>query len=490
MEDPHHINNEEMVDQIRGTAQKRQQDLGYADPNGALADGSVGLDLASLQNNYDIYNIHFTSHRRRVGWLVVQAKRLLRKLLTPILERQLAYNAANTHLWRQIAEALQRQTATSQALQKVVAEEIEGLYEAVRRIAVEPIEVLGQQQTAAVQALRAAMTEQIEALGQQQTAAVGALQSALSNSLAHRVKEVRESVAKTLQEQQEQFSRTERNLADVCARITEMERMGLKLKTNLLMQERRLTMFLEEARKRLPHPLDGEQLGIMAEEERHALDALYVALEDQFRGTREEIKERLRIYLPILKEAKLGSKKMPILDVGCGRGEWLELLKEQNLKAQGVDVNRVLAENCREQGLDVVERDAIAHLRSLPDASLGAVTGFHIVEHLPFEVVVKLIDEIVRVLKPGGVAILETPNPENVLVGSHTFYLDPTHRNPLPSALVKFIVEARGLCRVEVMNLHSPDVHRVSEASLPEITKRFNDLFYGPQDYAVVGWKA
>jgi hypothetical protein len=85
---------------------------------------------------------------------------------------------------------------------------------------------------------------------------------------------------------------------------------------------------------------------------------------------------------------------------------------------------------------------------------------------------------------------LETPNPENVLVGSHTFYLDPTHRNPLPSALIKFIVEARGLCRVEVMNLHSPNVHRVKEAGLDEITKRFNDLFYGPMDYAVVARKA
>jgi 2-polyprenyl-3-methyl-5-hydroxy-6-metoxy-1,4-benzoquinol methylase len=490
MEEPQHTHIREMVDQIRGTIQNRQQKLGYADPNGGLSDGPVRLDLASLQNNYDIYNIHFTSHRRRVGWLVVQAKRLLRKLLTPILERQLAYNAANTHLWRQIAEALQHETAASQALQKMLAEEIEGLYEAVRRIVVEPIEMLGQQQAAAVQALRDAMTEQVEALGQQQAGAVGALQSALANNLAHRVKELRDSVAQTLQSQQEQFNRTERGLADACTRITELERIALKLKTNLNIQERRLTMFLEEARKRLPHPLDEAQLGVMAEEERHALDALYAALEDQFRGSREEIKERLRIYLPILKEAKLGSKKMPILDVGCGRGEWLELLKEQNLKAQGVDVNRVFAENCKEQGLDVIERDLIIHLRSLPNDSLGAVTGFHIIEHLPFEVVVKFIDEIVRVLKPGGVAILETPNPENVLVGSHTFYLDPTHRNPLPSALVKFIVEARGLCRVEVMNLHSPDVHRVKEAGFDEMTKRFNDLFYGPLDYAVLGWKA
>jgi 2-polyprenyl-3-methyl-5-hydroxy-6-metoxy-1,4-benzoquinol methylase len=117
------------------------------------------------------------------------------------------------------------------------------------------------------------------------------------------------------------------------------------------------------------------------------------------------------------------------------------------------------------------------------------VTGFHIIEHLPFEVLVKLMDETVRVLKPGGVAIFETPNPENVLVGSYTFYLDPTHRNPLPSAVVKFMAEARGLCRVEVMPLHSLEAYRMEEAGL-EITKRFNEYFYGPQDYAVVGWKA
>jgi SAM-dependent methyltransferase len=104
-------------------------------------------------------------------------------------------------------------------------------------------------------------------------------------------------------------------------------------------------------------------------------------------------------------------------------------------------------------------------------------------------VLVKLMDEIVRVLKPGGVAIFETPNPENVLVGSYTFYLDPTHRNPLPSAVVKFMAEARGLCRVEVMPLHALEAYRMEEAGL-EITKRFNEYFYGPQDYAIIGWKA
>jgi O-antigen chain-terminating methyltransferase len=88
------------------------------------------------------------------------------------------------------------------------------------------------------------------------------------------------------------------------------------------------------------------------------------------------------------------------------------------------------------------------------------------------------------------VAIFETPNPENVLVGSYTFYLDPTHRNPLPSVVAKFIGEARGLCRVEILHLNPfPDAFKVEEAGL-DVARRFNEYFYGPQDYALVGWKA
>jgi 2-polyprenyl-3-methyl-5-hydroxy-6-metoxy-1,4-benzoquinol methylase len=180
---------------------------------------------------------------------------------------------------------------------------------------------------------------------------------------------------------------------------------------------------------------------------------------------------------------------MPVLDLGCGRGEWLELLREEGLRARGVDLNRMLVEACRQQGLEVVDGDAIGYLRSLPDASLGVVTAIHLIEHLPFDAFVKLLDETVRVLKPGGVTIFETPNAENVLVGSNTFYLDPTHRNPLPSAVVKFLAEARGLCRLEVMPLHPyPAACRVVETGL-EVGKRFNEYFYGPQDYAVMGWK-
>lgn len=277
------------------------------------------------------------------------------------------------------------------------------------------------------------------------------------------------------------------NLVRQEERAKELERTLYQLKVNLLQQERRLSVLLEEARKRLPEPFNQVQLQTLANEDQHRLDALYVSFEDQFRGTREDIKERLRVYLPLLKEKSIGTEQMPILDIGCGRGEWLELMRDEGLLAQGVDINRILVEQCRARGFKVTENDVHTYLRGLPDRSTGAVTGFHIVERLSLDSLIKLFDETVRVLAPGGVAIFETPNPQNIMVGSCNFHLDPTHKNVLPSSTLKFIAEARGLCRVEVWNLHPyPAAFRIDGSELAE---RFSEFFYGPQEYAVVGWK-
>jgi O-antigen chain-terminating methyltransferase len=259
------------------------------------------------------------------------------------------------------------------------------------------------------------------------------------------------------------------------------------LKNDLAQQKCLITLFIEEARQRLPEPFNQNQLQTIVNEEQHLLDAFYVAFEDQFRGSREEIIDRLKIYLPLIEEAKVGTQDSPILDVGCGRGEWLELLRESGYTARGMDINRIMVDQCRARGLEVVEEDVISYLKSLPDASLGVVTGFHVIEHLSFAVLMKLLNETVRVLKGGGLVIFETPNPQNVLVGSNNFYLDPTHRNPLPSPLVKFLLEHGGFYPVEIINLNSyEDSFRVSGA---EIAPVFNNYFYGPQDYAVIGYK-
>ena len=100
------------------------------------------------------------------------------------------------------------------------------------------------------------------------------------------------------------------------------------------------------------------------------------------------------------------------------------------------------------------------------------------------------MDESLRVLKPGGIVIFETPNPENLFVGACNFYMDPTHRNPLPPQMMRFLVESRGFCRVEIHPLNPYRKEYRLEDNVAEISQKFNDFFYGPQDYAVIGVKA
>lgn len=182
----------------------------------------------------------------------------------------------------------------------------------------------------------------------------------------------------------------------------------------------------------------------------HALDPMYVAFEEQFRGPRDLIRERSLPYLDIIREAQAGTPEAPVLDVGCGRGDWLDVLREHSLIARGVDSNRLFLDICRGRGLEVIDGDVVEVLRGLGDGSVGAITGMHIAEHLPFEVLVALLDEAKRVLRVGGILALETPNPENLWVASHLFYMDPTHRNPLPPEALKWMVEARGFAEVRI----------------------------------------
>ena len=260
-------------------------------------------------------------------------------------------------------------------------------------------------------------------------------------------------------------------------------------KLNILDQQRRLSMLLEEAQKR---PLEaisasGNQAEIMLKEKEHIFDALYVAFENRFRGTRDDIKNRLKVYLPYIEKVLSTIGNGTVLDIGCGRGEWLELLAERSFVVKGVDLNRMMVQECRERSFDVTEADAVEYLRMQPSDSLSAVTGFHIIEHLPFQIVISLLDESFRALKTGGVIILETPNPENLLVGTCNFYTDPTHKNPYPPESMTFIMEQRGFSRIEVLRMHVvKNVEPTGQDSMDEIIRRYNM----EQDYTVIGYKA
>ncbi|HWF88541.1 MAG TPA: methyltransferase domain-containing protein, partial [Pyrinomonadaceae bacterium] len=282
----------------------------------------------------------------------------------------------------------------------------------------------------------------------------------------------------------EQTEVQQRHAAELQALRTQLEQQVdalvdrlQKLRMDIAQQETRLANLLDNA-------VVSEQPSSAIGERDHLLDAMYFSLEDTLRGTPEQVKETVQVYLPVLRDAGITTG---ILDVGCGRGEWLEVLRDNEFQARGIDTNRIVLQRCRELSLDVEEAEALTHLRSLADNSLNAVTAFHFAEHLPLDALVRFLDEAGRTLKPGGLLILETPNPENLLVGSCNFYLDPTHKNPLPIPTLKLLVEARGFRCQEVMKLHPVASAKIEVKD--QLTSHLNHFLYGPMNYAIVARK-
>jgi O-antigen chain-terminating methyltransferase len=214
------------------------------------------------------------------------------------------------------------------------------------------------------------------------------------------------------------------------------------------------------------------------------MNAFYARLEDRFRGSREEIMRRLEVYLPDARDAYERTGGKPILDIGCGRGEWVELLTVHGLPAEGVDLNPVqIAEAPAE--LALTEGDALAHMADRPDNSLSLISAHHVIEHLHFDRVLAITREALRLLAPGGVLIYETPNPKNVIVGAATFHIDPTHLQPWPAEKIAVLMETVGFEQVETRNFNPSDL-------LPDVVRRDKTdehvayWLFGPQDLAVI----
>ena len=210
----------------------------------------------------------------------------------------------------------------------------------------------------------------------------------------------------------------------------------------------------------------------------------YKAFEDKFRGPRGLVKSRLTFYLPFIQLLKDHHGTVNGIDLGCGRGEWLELLTENGCIAIGIDINEAMLEPCKELKLTVKAVDALKFLRSLPNASQSIISGFHIVEHLNFDYLQSLVLESKRVLRPGGLLIFETPNPENIVVGSSQFYLDPTHQRPIPPALLAFIPEHVGFTQIKIVRLQEQIELLTTAPSLLDVLNGVSP------DYAVIAQTA
>ena len=213
-------------------------------------------------------------------------------------------------------------------------------------------------------------------------------------------------------------------------------------------------------------------------------DDFYIAFEDYFRGSREAICQRLEYYLPVIDSTLPPTlAEAPMADIGCGRGEWLQLMTARGYDITGIDLNDRNVENCRARGLNAIRANGLQWLRQRDSQSLGLISSFHVIEHMTLAQLNSLLIEALRCLAPGGLIILETPNPQNLLTAAHRFYTDPTHRNPIPPELCEFLLTYKGFTDVNVHPLHPGE--RVFEGD-SALENTLNRHFSGPQDYAVV----
>ncbi len=249
----------------------------------------------------------------------------------------------------------------------------------------------------------------------------------------------------------------------------------------------RLGAFIAAAEASPPQPLAAAQR-----------EQSYLDLELRYRGSEPEIAERISAYLPYLEG------KGEVLDLGCGRGEALELFAAHGFAARGVDSSQEMVALCREKGLTAEQADLFDHLARVGEGTLGGVVSFHVIEHLPPDSLERLTRLAWRALAPGGVLILETPSPLSVVMAARNFWIDPTHLRPVHPASLEVTFREAGFEPVHRIDLHPfPDDERLPEidlAALPPdqqpLADQFNrmrdvldGLLFGCRDFGMVGVK-
>jgi SAM-dependent methyltransferase len=238
-----------------------------------------------------------------------------------------------------------------------------------------------------------------------------------------------------------------------------------------------------------------------------ASDYKYVAFEDQFRGSDGAIQERLRGYVPIF------AGRCDVLDVGCGRGEFLTALKAAGISAHGVDANSEMVAVARERGLEAAHADALAHLTSLPDGSLGGIIATQVVEHLDPPYLMRLLDTMAQKLQQGAPLVLETINPACWLAFFSSYIRDLTHVRPVHPETLQYLLRASGFERVDIRySAPVPDAIKMKTVDLPADVLAstdapalaltsvahavnanaviLNSLMFTHLDYAAVGYRA
>jgi 2-polyprenyl-3-methyl-5-hydroxy-6-metoxy-1,4-benzoquinol methylase len=493
------IDVEQLMERIRENVRRRKSVPEHSTSDNVtvpFGDGPAAADLACLHSGYDVRNVPLASPRAGIGPLVVGAKKILRTLFAPVLGTQVVYNAANTRVITQMTEWISRmdrqQTVRLSSVNQTLADLERGqaqlkdkIFEELTRLRQEIRDAqdaqdsrFSQESALVRQEMKDHIFEELTRLGQeirdaqdsrfsQESALVRQEMTEVHSQLQSRLAGKLDARSPALSLLQERISRAERKV----------RRIVHALQTGHLQEPP------------LPQPADEPPAHPLPE-----LDPVldYVGLAERFRGSEEEIKERQRVYVPYFQG------RATVLDIGSGRGEFLEVLAENGIKGRGVELDLDMALLCQDKGLDVVKDDAFHYLTTLADDSVDGVFGAQVIEHLYPPRVIELVRLCYQKLAPGGVLILETPNPKCLTVFAESFYKDPTHIQPLHPDLMQFVFEAAGFDDVEIAPSAPVDAYlRIPALQAPgldasqfnQAIDRLNSLLFGFQDYAVIGRK-
>jgi O-antigen chain-terminating methyltransferase len=300
----------------------------------------------------------------------------------------------------------------------------------------------------------------------------------LEGSFQHRVTTMDTNYRDNLRGQHVEFmAAMERHGAEIQQRLwADLERIRLEYERVIHSELRTIRQrAMLQAQPPLP---DGR--GSVAAPKQQELGFDYGRFAERFRGTEEYVKAGQAFYEPYFRG------RQNVLDVGCGRGEFLELMRSIGVPAKGIDLGAESIALCHAKGLEADEADLFEHLGSLPEASLDGIFCSQVVEHIPADRLPEMIKLAASRLERGGVIAIETPNPECLAIFATHFYLDPTHQRPVPHPLLSFYLEEFGVGGIELRRL-SPAVE--SMPSLGSLPEDFREAFFGGLDYAVIGKK-
>nr|WP_243145850.1 class I SAM-dependent methyltransferase [Clostridium chromiireducens] len=221
------------------------------------------------------------------------------------------------------------------------------------------------------------------------------------------------------------------------------------------------------------------------------LDIDYFLFEQKYRGTIEDIKGRQKKYVDIFRG------RNNVLDIGCGRGEFVELLTEENIQVIGIDINEDFVEYCKDRGLNVKYDDMFKYLENCEDNSIGGIYCSQVIEHLTPEQMLKFIRLANKKLSLNSPFVLETINPQNLVAVANWFYMDISHIRPVHPLTLEFILESEGFAKIRTLYLNNDEINRLPELKINDVKdsnldefnyklNKINDLLFGAQDYAIV----